>query len=186
MCLRSAPLAVLLAALACLAAGPAAAASDAAAECRRLAAYGHDPAHRGRPVAAEALDAEAARAACTRAVAGDPGDAALRFHLARAHWRLGEAETAWLLLEGAADAGHAGAYYVIGRLFHDGAHVRRDHAAALLHYLEAARRGASAGVAGALAIYADPGSPSHDPAKAQVLSRDPSAAWMRHRQAAEW
>ena len=45
------------------------------------------------------------------------------------------------------------------------------------------RRGAVAGVAGAFALYGDPESPSHDPAKAQVPGRNPAALWMRRRSA---
>jgi len=126
------------------------------------------PPRTATPVEADAFDAEAAAAACAAAQAASPADAALRFHPARAQRRLGDAETARRPLKQAADMAHPGAWHVLGRLFHHGAHAGRDRPAALLH---------------TLALYGDPESPSHDPAKAQVPGRNPAALWMRRRSA---
>lgn len=145
--------------------------------CAQLAAWEPDPARDAPAVAAERFDADAARRACTRALAAAPHDPALRFALARAHHRLGDADTAYALLELSADAGHAGALLALGRMFETGDHVRRDLTVALLHYLEAGRKGAPAGFRAAGAIYAEPAGAARDDGLAEsmrTLAGDPS------------
>lgn len=174
---RSAPLRLALAAALALAApalappAQARAPSDAAslalapdpvAECDRLAAWAPDPQRTAAPVAGPALPAGPARAACLAAVAARPDLPRLRFQLARALWRLGDQAVAYALLEQAADQGSPAAYLVLGSLFESGEHVRQDDVVALLHYLEAARRGAPEGRRAAAGIWSDPASPSHD------------------------
>ncbi|MDF2232473.1 hypothetical protein P2H44_07900 [Albimonas sp. CAU 1670] len=139
-----------------------AAARDPVADCDRLAAWAPDPERRAEPVAGPALAAEAARAACVAAVARRPDLARLRLQLARALWRQGEEAVAYALLEQAAQQGSPAAWLVLGALFDEGRHVRQDDVVALLHYLEAARRGAPEGMRAAAGIWGDPASPSHD------------------------
>ncbi|WP_339949318.1 hypothetical protein [uncultured Albimonas sp.] len=143
-----------------------AAAPDAIADCDRLAAWGVDPERKAAPVAGRRLPAEAARAACLAAVAERPDLARLRFQLARALWRLGDQEVAYALLEQAAQQGSPAAWLVLGSLFETGGHVRQDDMVALLHYLEAARRGAPEGMRAAAGIWGNPESPSHDALRA--------------------
>ncbi|SFH80727.1 sel1 repeat family protein [Albimonas pacifica] len=169
---RSRPLRLALVAALVLA-GPAAAraptdaaglafAADPVADCDRLAAWATDPQREAAPVAGPTLSAEPARAACTAAVAERPDLPRLRFQLARALWRLGDQDIAYALLEQAAQQGSPAAYLVIGSLFEAGEHVRQDDVVALLHYLEAARRGAPEGLKAAAGIWGDPQNPSHD------------------------
>ena len=155
-------------------------AADPVADCDRLAAWAPDPQREGAPVAGPTLAPEPARAACTAAVAARPDLPRLRFQLARALWRLGEQEVAYALLEQAAQQGSPAAYLVIGSLFETGDHVRQDDVVALLHYLEAARRGAPEGMNAAAGIWGDPASPSHDARLAAMtgpLDREVIADW---------
>ncbi|MEO0681665.1 MAG: hypothetical protein AAF192_14765 [Pseudomonadota bacterium] len=152
---------------------PLVASIDPGALCDRLAAYAPDPEATAPPVPGAYVSAPRAREACTDAATLSGASASDRrrwlFQLARAHYRLGEFDTAYALLERSAEAGSPGAWFVLGRLFQHGDGVRVDHTVALLHYLEAWRRGAPAGLVAAQAIYGDPDSPAYDPARHRDL-----------------
>ncbi|MEM1313985.1 MAG: hypothetical protein AAGI51_05485 [Pseudomonadota bacterium] len=154
--------------------------------CDRLAAFAADPRSAEASVDNAFFDPGRARRACMQAVSLDPDEPRYLFQLARAHWRLGDADTAYALLESAADAGYPGAWFILGRLFHHGEHVERNHTIALLHYLEAYRRGAPSGLVAAQAIYADPESPAHDPARAARAGDHGATLSARVRAASDW
>lgn len=128
--------AVRIAATALVFAAPAAAyaQTDPVAECDRLAASPYDTQARAPGVTFDAMDGNAAVAACRNALKQQPGDPVLQFQLARAYDALAEFDLAISNYERAGQAGHAAAWTAIGSLYEYGYGVPQDDALAGDYY----------------------------------------------------
>ncbi len=87
---------------------------SAAGPCDILAAWQSDPQRVAAGVIENALDVEAAEAACRKAVEAEPGNPRLRMQLGRVILHAGRREEALAELKAAADAGYPGAVYYYG------------------------------------------------------------------------
>jgi hypothetical protein len=124
------------------------AAANRVTRCDELAARRDDPANTlGVGVTSVQLNNHLAMAItmCRRAVADDPGNARLKYQLARALSESDQAGEAYELFLEAAEAGHAAAMRGVGIMYFRGHGVAEDHAEAMRWF----RKSLDAGYAGA-------------------------------------
>lgn len=133
--------------------------------CDALAAFDDRPDLR-RPVRLGDLDAPAAIAACSAALAGADGRPRHRLGLARGLIKAGRTREAVVQLAIAGKEGHAPSLFVLGQLYHAGRGVERDHGEAHALYVRAFTGGYPKAAVGILMLYEDPASLLYDPAKA--------------------
>lgn len=97
-----------------------AAAQPAPTDCDRLAAHPEDPDRIVPGVPTSAVDQAAAIAACETDLDADPGNARLRYQLARVYFYNGRTADAARTMERAAEGGHRQAQFVMGALISNG------------------------------------------------------------------
>jgi TPR repeat protein len=97
-----------------------AAAQPAPTACDRLAAHPEDPDRIVPGVPTSAVDQLAAIAACEADLETDPGNARLRYQLARVYFYNGRTADAARTMERAAEGGHRQAQFVMGALISNG------------------------------------------------------------------
>lgn len=88
--------------------------ATAPTDCDRLAAHPEDPQRVTPGVAQEAIDYPVAISACERAVSEDPGNARLRYQLARLLFYTNQNQRAVEEMKRSADADHIQAQYIYG------------------------------------------------------------------------
>lgn len=121
-----------------LLAGEAVAQDAAVAECATLAQSPFDSeTPEGKGVDFDAIDTEAAIAACQAALENEPDDARVMFHLARAYDAAGQYEEARIQYEEAGERGNLLALNGLGSLYENGRGVDIDYDKAVVYYAEA-------------------------------------------------
>lgn len=113
--------------------------SQSVTECDRLAAHGRDPGHVGAPVASDAMDKEAAIAACRDAVRQDPDNPRLNYQLGRAYGYSGRGDEAMPYRLKAIEADYPQSLFVIGYLHLIGQTIEQDTCRAMALWQRAAR-----------------------------------------------
>jgi TPR repeat protein len=119
----------------------AAAWADPVADCDRLAGNPTDADRVGPGILWEKIDDAPAIAACTAAVALEPGVPRLRYQLGRALDHANRVDEALTAYRKAAAAGYAPALNAVGYFYDEGIGVGQDFAAALEYYRRAADLG---------------------------------------------
>lgn len=109
-------------------------------ECDRLAGNPDDPNVKGPGVPYSALDPQAAIAACSKAIVLVPGEARLKYQLARAHQKAGQWSLAHQLHSELASAGYVAAMDNLGWLFANGQGVQKNPRVAERYFRQAAAR----------------------------------------------
>jgi len=123
--------------------------SQQVTECDRLASHPEDPFHVAPGIAREAIDLDAAIAACERAVRSDPGNPRLQYQLARVYGYSGMGEKAIPHRAAAVAADYPQALFVVGFLHLYGLNKQPQdtcRAAELIH--RSAQQGRLAGQVG--------------------------------------
>ena len=153
-----------------LATATGAAEGDAAARCDALAASIYDPdMPPGSGVPFGEIDAAAAIAACTEALASAPDDARLRFQLGRALDQSGDTEAAIAAYEAAEAGGSLLASSALGSLYDHGNGVPIDAGKAVAYYRKAADGGLPLGLSNLGSMYENGVGVPQDFAKAAEL-----------------
>lgn len=120
-------------------------AQSAAADCDRLAASPDDPQKKAKGVPYAQLNAQAAVAACMKAVAEAPREGRLWFQYGRALEKAAKLPDAVKAYTEAKNLGHAAAFNNLGELYRDGKHVQRDLSQALELFKKSAELGSAEG-----------------------------------------
>lgn len=142
----------------------------AVAACDQLASSPLDPAvPMGTGVPFEDVEADAAIAACTSAVAANPDDAKLRFQLARSYDVAEQFDKAIAEYRAAADQGYALALSSLGALYEGGYGLDADPAEAAQLYEQAAADGVVVAMENLAKLYEDGRGVSQDYGRAIEL-----------------
>ncbi len=112
--------------------------SQEVTECDRLAAHGRDPGHVAPPVTRAEMDKEAAIAACSAAVKGEPGNPRLNYQLGRAYGYSNRGAEAMPYRLKALEQEYPQSLFVIGYLHLLGVTIEQDTCRALELWQKAA------------------------------------------------